>query len=51
MRLSAESTKSLLYPLYMYINHYGFRTYRRLEIALYHALGRLPVPEMSHRFY
>ncbi|MBB3063725.1 ISL3 family transposase [Microbulbifer rhizosphaerae] len=30
---------------------YGFRTYRCLEIALYHALGRLPVPEAAHRFY
>ncbi|MGL6162092.1 MAG: ISL3 family transposase, partial [Microbulbifer sp.] len=30
---------------------YGFRTYRCLEIALYHALGRLPVPETAHRFY
>lgn len=30
---------------------YGFRTYRCLEIALYHALGKLPEPEMTHRFY
>ena len=30
---------------------YGFRTFRCQEIALYHALGRLPVPEMTHRFY
>ena len=30
---------------------YGFRTFRCHEIALYHALGRLPVPETTHRFY
>tara|TARA_B100000745_G_C20131717_1_gene387831 strand:+ start:299 stop:1555 length:1257 start_codon:yes stop_codon:yes gene_type:complete len=30
---------------------YGFRTFRCQEIALYHALGRLPAPEMAHRFY
>jgi transposase len=30
---------------------YGFRTYRITEIALYHALGKLPEPEVVHRFY
>jgi len=30
---------------------YGFRTYKCAEIALYHALGRWPTPEMTHRFY
>jgi transposase len=30
---------------------YGFRTFKCHEIALYHALGRLPVPETAHRFY
>lgn len=30
---------------------YGFRTYKCAEIALYHALGHLPEPEMTHRFY
>jgi len=29
---------------------YGFRTYRGVEIALYHALGNLPTPPMTHRF-
>jgi transposase len=29
---------------------YGFRTYEAMEIALYHALGRLPEPELTHRF-
>jgi transposase len=29
---------------------YGFRTYRGVEIALYHALGKLPTPPMAHRF-
>ena len=29
---------------------YGFRTYHAAEIALYHTLGALPVPESTHRF-
>jgi transposase len=29
---------------------YGFRTVRGAEIALYHALGKLPTPPMAHRF-
>nr|VFK57449.1 MAG: hypothetical protein BECKTC1821F_GA0114240_101755 [Candidatus Kentron sp. TC] len=30
---------------------YGFRTYHSTEIALYHALGNLPVPESTHKFF
>jgi len=30
---------------------YGFRTYHAAEIALYHALGALPVPETTHEFF
>ena len=30
---------------------FGFRTYRGAEIALYHALGGLPEPEATHRFF
>ena len=30
---------------------YGFRTYHAVEIALYHALGALPVPETAHEFF
>jgi len=29
---------------------YGFRTYRALEVALYHTLGALPEPKATHRF-
>jgi len=29
---------------------YGFRTYKAMEMALYHTLGRLPEPESGHRF-
>lgn len=29
---------------------YGFRTYEGAEIALYHQLGKLPEPELTHRF-
>ncbi len=30
---------------------YGFRTYGSVEIALYHSLGKLPEPPLTHRFY
>jgi transposase len=30
---------------------YGFRTYRVLELALYHSLGKLPEPESAHDFF
>jgi transposase len=30
---------------------YGFRTFRTTEIALYHALGKLPEPPTTHTFY
>ena len=30
---------------------YGFRTYEMLELALYYALGDLPEPKMTHRFF
>ena len=30
---------------------YGFRTFGMMEIALYHALGKLPEPQLTHRFY
>lgn len=29
---------------------YGFRTYKAMEVALYHNLGRLPEPESTHKF-
>ena len=29
---------------------YGFRTYRAMEVALYHTLGDLPDPPVTHRF-
>jgi len=30
---------------------YGFRTFRVLELALYHSLGKLPEPELTHEFF
>ncbi len=30
---------------------YGFRTYRVLELALYHSLGKLPEPVSTHDFF
>jgi len=29
---------------------YGYRTVAVIKIALFHALGRLPEPEIAHRF-
>jgi transposase len=29
---------------------YGFRTFRILELALYHSLGKLPEPTLTHEF-
>lgn len=29
---------------------YGFRTFKALEVALYHGLGKLPQPPPTHRF-
>jgi transposase len=30
---------------------YGFRTFHAQEIALYHAMGALPQPQFTHRFF
>lgn len=30
---------------------YGFRTFRVTELALYHSLGKLPEPELTHNFF
>lgn len=30
---------------------YGFRCFRTAELALYHVLGELPLPTVTHRFY
>jgi transposase len=30
---------------------YGFRTFRCLELAFYHSLGKLPEPEATHDFF
>jgi len=30
---------------------YGFKTYNAAEIALYHALGSLPVQKTTHVFF
>ena len=29
---------------------YGFRTAQGIEFALFHTMGRLPEPEVTHRF-
>ncbi|MBI4727698.1 transposase [candidate division TA06 bacterium] len=29
---------------------YGFRYYRTIELALYHTLGNLPAPPLTHEF-
>jgi transposase len=30
---------------------YGFRTFRVAELALYHSLGKLPEPDLTHSFF
>jgi transposase len=30
---------------------YGYRTFRIAELSLYHVLGRLPEPQLAHRFF
>jgi transposase len=30
---------------------YGFRTFRVLELALYHSLAKLPEPDLTHEFF
>ena len=30
---------------------YGFRTENAIEIALFHSLGNLPEPKLTHRFH
>ncbi len=30
---------------------YGFRTFRITELALYHSLGKLPEPKLTHEFF
>ena len=30
---------------------YGYKTYKMLELSLYHAVGKLPEPELNHRFF
>lgn len=30
---------------------YGYKTFKTLELALYHNLGALPEPEIAHRFF
>ena len=30
---------------------YGFRTFHVMETALYHVLGKLPEPNVAHRFF
>jgi transposase len=30
---------------------YGFRTFRVLELALYHSLAKLPEPKTTHEFF
>ena len=30
---------------------YGYKTYEMLELSLYHVLGKLPEPQLNHRFF
>jgi transposase len=30
---------------------YGYRTFKMTELSLYHVLGKLPEPDIAHKFY
>lgn len=30
---------------------YGYRTFQIAELSLYHALGKLPEPQLAHKFF
>ena len=30
---------------------YGYRTFRIAELSLYHVLGKLPEPKLTHKFF
>lgn len=30
---------------------YGYRSFRIAELSLYHVLGKLPEPQLAHRFF
>lgn len=30
---------------------YGYRTFRIAEVSLYHVLGKLPEPQLAHKFF
>jgi len=50
-KFSAGIVQGLNYKIKLTIRKaYGYRELKVAEIALYHALGRLPEPELTHRF-
>jgi transposase len=49
--MSSGSVEGLNYNAKLAMkNAYGFRTYRAIEVALFHKLGALPESELTHRF-
>jgi len=49
--VSAGSVEGLNYKVKLAMkNAYGFRSLRAIEMALFHKLGGLPEPELTHRF-
>ena len=51
MNLSCRLDEGLNNTAKVMRKSYGFRTYRVLEPALYHSLGKLPEPESTHDFF
>jgi len=51
MNLSCRLDEDLNNTAKVMRKSYGFRTYRVLEPALYHSLGKLPEPESTHDFF
>jgi len=49
--MSSGSVEGLNYNAKLAMkNAYGFRTFRAIEIALFHKLGALPESELTHKF-
>jgi transposase len=49
--ISAGSVEGKNYQVKLALkNAYGFRTFRAVEVALFHKLGALPESELAHRF-
>jgi hypothetical protein len=49
--LPAPGYDQLAERRFEFIPLWGFRTFRCLELPLYHSLAKLPEPESTHEFF